>query len=229
MSDAPDANPAAVEPGKAGRRGATSRARLLLGLLAALVVTALVVGLVLGTRDDGTGAVADAGPSDAASSSAPPATPTEKSAAPSPTLQPTEPAAGAEELPPALPAVQLDEPVPVEEVTVSLARIEEIQGRASGPGDVAGPALRVTVRIVNETGAEVPLDGVAVNAYYGAGRTPAPPLNDPTRSEFTGRLPAGETVEGMYIFRVPPDQRSEVTIEVGYRPGAPRAMFTGAV
>jgi hypothetical protein len=31
------------------------------------------------------------------------------------------------------------------------------------------------------------------------------------------------------VFRVPPEARDHVTVEVGYRPGAPLALFTGAV
>jgi hypothetical protein len=134
-----------------------------------------------------------------------------------------------EELPPALPAVALDESVAVGEVTASLTQIEEITGQATGPGDVAGPALRVAVRIHNGTQAAIPLDGVAVNAYYRADLTPAPPLNDPSASAFYGSLRAGEAAEAVYVFRVPPDQRGQVTLEVGYRPGAPLAIFSGAV
>jgi hypothetical protein len=203
---------------------------VLLGLAAALVVTALVVtGVLLGSRGGQTTAAADTDPPSAVAPSTSSAAPTGSSAAPSPTPGPTGGAGGDGEFPPALPAVALDEAVAVEEVTASIASIEEIEGQATGPGDVAGPALRITVRIVNETGGDVPLDGVAVNAYHGADLTPATPLDDPSRSWFTGLLPAGEAVEGVYVFRVPPEARDHVTVEVGYRPGAPLALFTGAV
>jgi hypothetical protein len=218
-------------PTAAPRSGRGNRRRLLL-VVAALVVAALaVLGVVLGGWD-GDPADTDAAGSTSSSPSAS-ATPTDSSAAPSPspspTPQPTQPAADPAEFPPALPAADLDDEVPVEEVTVSIARIEEIEGEATGPGDVAGPALRVTLRIVNETGADVPLDGVAVNGYYGADRTPAPPLNDSSSVPFAGVLPSGETSEGVYVLRVPPAQRDQVLLEVGYRPGAPLVLFTGAV
>src|SRR4051812_7201972 len=38
---------------------------------------------------------------------------------------------------------------PAHEVTAELARIESVTGQANVPGDIAGPALRVTVRVRN--------------------------------------------------------------------------------
>jgi hypothetical protein len=215
-------------------RGGFLRGRkLLLGLVAGLVAAVLVVVVIVGSRDDGgsTDAGASATSSPTGTSSTPPETPAAPSTAPQPTpsAQPTGSAGADDELPPALPAVALDQPVAVGAVTASLTDIEEITGQATGPGDVAGPALRVTVRIQNGTKEAIPLDGVSVNAYYRADLTPAPPLNDPTVSPFHGSLSAGEAAEGVYVFRVPADQRSEVTFEVGYRPGASLAIFSGAV
>lgn len=210
------------------REAGNRRRRLLIGALALVLVALAGLGIALSGRDGDP----DRGTDAAGSTTAPPsasAAPTGSSAAPSSTPQPTGPASDAAEFPPSLPVADLDEAVPVEEVTVSIARIEEIEGQATGPGDVAGPALRVTIRIDNETGADVPLDGVAVNGYYGADRTPAPPLNDSSHVPFAGVLPSGETTEGVYVLRVPPDQRGQVTLEIGYRPGAPLVLFTGAV
>jgi hypothetical protein len=193
----------------------------------AVVALLVVLAVLLGNRDDGT--ATDAGASTSPSPSTASAAPTESGSTPAPTAPATEPAAGPEEFPAALPAVDLDEAVPVEDVTLSVVRIEEIDGQATGPGDVAGPALRITLRLVNDGDAEVSLAGAAVNAYHGAELTPAPQLNDPSTSYFAGDLAPGEAAEAVYVFRVPPDQRDRVTVEVGYRPGAPLAVFTGAV
>jgi hypothetical protein len=220
---------AAPEPGIPGppSAGGPRRSRkLLLAVGAALVAAVLVVvAVVLGSRDDG-GTTDAAAPSSPARTSS---TPAETTAPSSATPEPAQPAVADGELPPALPAVALDQPVVVDEVTATLPEIEEITGQATGPGDVAGPALRVTVRIQNGTQEAIALDEVSVNAYYRADLTPAPPLNDPSASAFFGPLPAGEAAEAVYVFRVPPEQRGQVTLEVGYRPGAPLAIFSGAV
>jgi hypothetical protein len=142
---------------------------------------------------------------------------------------PTGPTATATALPNSAPPVALDAPAQVGDVTVSLVGIEAIQGTATGPGDVAGPALRVTVRVAN--GAADPLDllGVAVSMTYGAESTPASPLGDPSTAAFSGTLEPGASADGVYVFRIPTDARSSVTVSVGYQPGAPYAVFTGAV
>ncbi len=218
-------------PGPPPAGGLRRSRRLLLALGAALVAGVLVVvAVVLGSRDDGGTSGASATSSPARTSRTPGETTAPSSTTPSSTTpEPAEPAVADGELPPALPAVALDQPVVVEEVTATLTEIEEITGQATGPGDVAGPALRVTVRIQNGTSSDIALEEVSVNAYYRADLTPAPPLNDPTAAAFYGALPAGESAEAVYVFRVPPDQRGQVTLEVGYRPGAPLAIFSGAV
>jgi hypothetical protein len=114
-------------------------------------------------------------------------------------------------------------------VTARLAAIDAVEGKAGGPGQVAGPALRVTVRIKNGSTADVSLDGVAVNLSYGSDKTPGSPIEDTSNAPFSGTLPAGDEAEGVYVFSVPKDSRDVVTVEVGYQPGAPLMIFSGPV
>ena len=200
------------------------RKLLLLSAAAVVLVVALVaLVLVLGNDDEGT---TNAASTDTTSSSSrntsvipPPPTPT-----------PTGPTSNVDELPAALPEVALDAPAAVGNgVVATLPSIESIQGTAVGPGNIAGPALRVTVRIENGTDEPVWLDGVAVNLYTGEDRSPASPLDDPSRRPFTGQIAPGQSGEGVYVFSVPTDARDLVTIEVGYQAGAPLLLFTGPV
>jgi hypothetical protein len=69
---------------------------------------------------------------------------------------------------------------------------------------------------------------VAVDLSHGAEQMPAPSLDDASVVPFTGTLQPGETVEGVYVFRVPTESRDTVTVSVGHRPGAPYAVFTGS-
>lgn len=192
----------------------------------AVLVTALVALVVLGVRPGDRGGLTGT-PAAATTAGASPAFTT----APPPPLSPapTGPTATATALPPSADPVPLDAAARVGDVTVSLADVAAIQGTATGPGDVAGPALRVTVRLVNGTNDPLDLLGVAVSTTYGAGATPAPPLGDPSAAPLSGTLEPGATADGVYVFRVPTDARDSVTVSVGYQAGARYAVFTGAV
>lgn len=207
------------------------RGRLLAVIAAVVLIAVLVaVALVVGGDDGGDGrttpAAGSSAPPSSTPTSAPPSSPSPEPATPSP-AEPGPAAGGTDGVPPALPAVPLDQPVEQAGITGSLVSVEAVDGQATGPGDIAGPALMVTVRLVNGTADDVPLDGVSVNLSTGADRTPASPLGDPRREPFAGTLAAGESAEGVYVFRAPAGDR--VDVEVGYRPGQPIAVFSGAV
>ena len=219
------------------------RRRLVAAAVGGVLVAALVVlGSVLGRGEDATAA---GSPAAATSAASPSASPTGDPATTDPTAEPgaaattsdapavedpaSSPAAGGlDQPPPSLPAVPLDEEVPVQGVTASLTRIESIQGEATGPGNVNGPALRVTVRLANGTGADLGVDGVTVDLAYGADRTPGSPLDDVSQAPFAGVLRPGGAAEGTYVFRVPSGEQDDVTIGVGSAAGAPIAVFTGS-
>lgn len=191
---------------------------------ALLVVLAALVAILLTRGGGGGGAAADE-PAAAQTSTA-----AEETIAPlPPTPTPTGPTEDVDELPPSLPEVALDAPAAVGNgIVATVASVEAIEGTGVGPGNIAGPALRVTVAIENGTPEAVSLDGVAVNLAYGADRTPASPLDDPSRRPFTGMVEPGGTGEGVYVFSVPTDGREVVTVEVGYQAGAPLLLFTGS-
>jgi hypothetical protein len=206
-----------------------SRRQWLLGALGVVVVVAVVLAIALsgsgGSGSSDAAASSSSTSSAAATSASAGAVPGAgtSSAAPSGPADPNQP-------PPSLPAVGLDATAAAGDgVTARLAAIDAIEGKAGGPGQVAGPALRVTVRIKNASSADVSLDGVAVNLSYGADNTPGSPAEDPSNAPFSGTLPAGDEAEGVYVFSVPKDSRDMVTVEVGYQPGAPLMVFSGPV
>ena len=212
-------------------RPAWSRRPLLVGAAAAAVLVPAVT-LVVALTGPGAGGSATA---TAAATTTGPAVPTATVApdgavvpAP-PTPQPTGPTSDATALPPSLPAVPLDEPAAVGNgITAVVSSLEAIEGTAQGPGNVAGPALRATVRITNGTADPVSLDAVVVDLATGPELTPASPLDDPSELPFSGTAAPGETVAGVYVFTVPADDREAVTLSVGYQAGAPFLVFTGS-
>jgi hypothetical protein len=206
---------------------AGGRRRLLLGA-AAVLVAAVVVGLVLAFSGDGREAGATPPATTGPSATAAP-TPDEVELAPAPrTPEPTGPTSDANALPPSLPAVGLDETAAVGNgITATVSSLEAIDGTAQGPGNVAGPALRATVRITNGTAEPVSLDAVVVDMATGSDLSPASPLDDPSERPFSGTVAPGESAEGVYVFTVPVDDRAAVTVSVGYQAGAPFLVFTG--
>ena len=209
-------------PDRAGRY----RRRILVAAIATVVVAALVVLLIVVNTGGGSSTVASG---TAAGATTEPTRDTSVVPMP-PTPTPTGPTENATDLPPALPEVPLNSSAAVGNgIVAALPTIEAIQGTANGPGNIAGPAIRVTVRIQNGTTDTIALTGVAVNMYYGADRTPASPLDDPSQHPFSGTLAAGTSADGVYVFTVPADARNAVTVEVGYQAGAPLLLFTGPV
>jgi hypothetical protein len=209
------------------RRVVSSRRRVVAGLAATvLVVLVIVLAVVLGGDDGNAGDDRQAGEPTSAPTSAAPTSGTD-AATPAPEAQ--SPVAGSvDDLPPSLPQVGLTETAAVGDgVTVTVASVERFQGSAVGPGNVAGPAVRVKLRLTNGTADDVSLGGAAVNAGYGPEVTPAPDLQDLSRAPFSGSVAAGETAEGTYVFSVPASPLTPLVIEVGYRPGAPLVLFVG--
>jgi len=207
-----------------------SRRRLVV-LATALVVAAVVaVVAVLALRgDDEAGTSADGAPADPGAAASTTAAPPELAPAPV-TPEPAGPTEDATELPPSLTPVSFDEPAAVGNgITAEVESLEAIDGTGQGAGNIAGPALRVTIRITNGTAAPVSLDGVAVDLSYGAELTPASPLGDPSTAPFAGMVqPSGEAT-GVYVFSVPAGERDLVNLSVGYQAGAPFLVFAGPV
>ncbi|RBY94248.1 hypothetical protein DQ244_02595 [Blastococcus sp. TBT05-19] len=215
-----------VDAARTGHEPSAPRRRRQIAIGAAVLVALLALVALLVTRPgNGDGAVAAADESAAASTSGAPET---SIAPPPPTPTPTGPTEDVDEPPPSLPEVAIDAPAAVGNgIVATIASVEAIEGTAVGPGNIAGPALRLTVRIENGTSEAVSLDGVAVNLSHGADRTPASPLDDPSRRPFTGMVDPGASGEGVYVFSVPTDARDLITVEVGYQAGAPLLLFTG--
>jgi hypothetical protein len=208
------------------RIGRRLAAALAVVLVAGLVALVLVVGGNEGGSTSGADARTTSGAPSSPGVSRPP--PSSASSTPEQTDTPDPGPAGSDEPPPLLSPADFDQPVTVEGVDVSIARVERIEGSGVGPGNIAGPAVRVTVRLRNDGAAAVPVDLVAVSLTYGLDATPASPLEDPSVAPFRGTLQAGGTEEGRYVFSVP-REAADMEIRVGRHAAAPVAVFIGEV
>ena len=208
-----------------GSRVTGTRRRVWLGVAVAAVVVVLVVLGLLSTGGDDDRTPSAAAEEPASTTTAPPVV-----AAPTaPTPEPTGPTEDVDDPPPSRPAVALDEAAEVGDgVSASLVSLDAIQGTATGPGNIAGPALRITVRIENGTDGPVSLGGVVVDLASGPDLVPASPLGDPSAALFAGTVAPGGHADGVYVFTIPEEDRGSVTVSVGYQAGAPLMVFTGS-
>lgn len=112
------------------------------------------------------------------------------------------------------------------------ARLEEVaavEGTASGPGEVAGPAIRVVVVVENSTSEPITMTGAAVNVYYGEQQTPALPLSGPDVEVFPAEVAAGESARAALVFGVPSEDRGRVVVEVNSADLSRVVLFEGSV
>jgi hypothetical protein len=221
-----------------GSRFAGTRRRVWLGAAVAVVAVVLtVVSLLLSGADDDRTPSAAAGETTASTTTAPPVVPAPTAPTPAPTPEttpeptpePTGPTGDVDDPPPSRPAVALDAAAEAGDgVSASLVSLDAIEGTATGPGNIAGPALRITVRIENGTDEPVSLGGVVVDLASGRDLVPASPLDDPSAAPFAGTVAPGEHADGVYVFTIPEEDRGSVTVSVGYQAGAPFMVFTGS-
>jgi hypothetical protein len=214
-SPAPEAAPGSAV-GRWGRRNRGIAA----GVIAAVVVGGIVLAAVLGSNG-----AKDAGISNPSQSATPGPSVTSTasgSATPAPSAS-----ASANPSTPA-PPVAIDKPATISPgLTAQITKLESVQGEAKTPGEVAGPAVRMTVTISNTTSAAASLATTVVTAYYGADQTPALELSAPGGSPLPAEVAAGTTVTGVYIFTVPTDKRNDVRIEVDYSVTVQPLVFEG--
>lgn len=194
----------------------------------ALVVVAVIVGSIV-RAGQATPATSTPSPSSSASATLPSA-----SASPGATAAPgssESPAPNSESpiAPEMAPVAPTDEAEGPDGVVIQLEKIESVDGVAAAPGEIAGPSVRLSVTIRNDSAAPVNLGFAVVNAYIGADRVPAGTLMSPGGKPFGGTILPGESATGVYIFLIPEDQRGDVTVAVDYAPGQPTAVFRGAL
>lgn len=113
-------------------------------------------------------------------------------------------------------------------ITARIVSVEAVDGTASGAGEIAGPAVRVTVRITNGTEADVGLGSVVTTVTYGADRTPGVELSGPGVVRLPDRVAAGGSVTESVVYGVPLSGRGLVQVGLDVAAGVPIVVFEGA-
>ena len=199
-------------------------------LIIAAVVVALAVGGFIYLNSVGRGG--PQGSPGAGSTSSPQATATGATPVPSPSL-PSATASGTPTVETARPkpsvTASIDQPADiVTGVSARVTKIEAVSGVANGPGEIAGPALRITVEVTNSAEAPFDLSAAIVNLYYGKARTPAGMLSGPGVQSFPASVSPGASATGRFVFNVPKASRGTIQVEFRGSPDASVAIFAGA-
>lgn len=230
-------------PADRATRRRPRRRQLVVG---AVAVAALGIGATVWALQGGDGGTVSAAPPSATEEAAPevlgppvtvptdPAAPEEDPA----TASPDEPAPDTTD--PALGSGTVDvvelPPVDITEeaefggdVSARIDEVARVDGEGQGVGERSGPALELTVEIINDSAEVVDLDYVVVN-LYGPDGTPGPALlGDPRSAPFSGTLDPGATASAVYVHRLPDPDATTARVTVSYGAGAPTVVFAGEV
>lgn len=127
------------------------------------------------------------------------------------------------------PPVSFDERSKVTKgITARITQLEAVKGKAKLPGEVAGPALRFTVKVSNSTDAKVSTRSALVNVSAGQKEIPVIPLSGPGVSAFPPTIRSGESASATYVYNVPTRLRDQVKIRFNFRVPSPIAVFAGS-
>jgi hypothetical protein len=125
-------------------------------------------------------------------------------------------------------AVRLREPADVAGGVATISKMEAIEAKAEGIGQIAGPAIRFVVEVQNTSASDLNLDTAEVTVEAGVQTLPAIRLDGSGTKLFPGEVEAGKRASGTFVFLVPEDQRGQVRIYLNYAASESVVAFEGA-
>jgi hypothetical protein len=111
-------------------------------------------------------------------------------------------------------------------VAVRISALKSFNATAHGVGEISGPAVAVTFVIKNDAARSIDLGSVTANLQDAAG-TPSTSMVGSPAKPFAGRLAAGGSSTGTYVFALPKSHHNPVTISFSYTTEAPIVVFVG--
>ncbi|WP_416890357.1 hypothetical protein [Microbacterium sp.] len=157
-------------------------------------------------------------------------------AASSPTPQPTDlptPTPGTTQAPTETPdAVEADiddTASPEKDVAVRVASVHRFEATGALPGEVSGPALRVTVEIDNQSDADLDTSLATLAVDFGDDRVPAPELDDPEAPANPGIVAPGDLGTIVRSFTIPDGETDRMRVSLEMSVGKPTVIFEGGV
>jgi hypothetical protein len=105
---------------------------------------------------------------------------------------------------------------------------QKITFSAHLPGELSGPAAKVTVQFTNNSRTAVSLANVVINDADAAG-TPMSSVTSAPAAPVSGSLAPGQHATGVYVFSLPPGFRNPCQLSMSYSTAAPVVLFVGNV
>lgn len=122
--------------------------------------------------------------------------------------------------------VQLDKPSQTGTgLTAGLVSIKSINAKAQLPGEIAGPALAITVEVKNNSSQAADLN-TSVVTLQDSKKAPGGEMTASPARPLKGRLAPGDSSRGVYVFAVPENARKPIIVNVTIS-NAPVLVFTG--
>jgi hypothetical protein len=123
--------------------------------------------------------------------------------------------------------VDLNKPAKTGKVVATVVKLRALKkAKARMPGEVAGPALAVTVKLVNNSKKSIDASAVLVTLYDSA-KAPGGEMSAPPARPMRGTLKPGGSKTGVWVFTVPVSKRSPVTVNVVLPTESPVLAFRG--
>jgi hypothetical protein len=104
----------------------------------------------------------------------------------------------------------------------------EFRAKATRPGEISGPAVRVTVQIDNESRSTASLAGVAVTCHDAAG-TPLVAMESSPVQPFATTVPAHASAKGVYVFELAKGWHNPLTFVLTNAATRSAVQFNGRV
>jgi hypothetical protein len=110
-------------------------------------------------------------------------------------------------------------------LTARIASVEPVNAKARLPGEVAGPALAITLTVTNSGTTSAPLDSVVVT-LADSGNAPGNEMSAKPAKPFPAKVAPGNKATAVYVFTVPKNKRNPITVTATLG-DAPVLVFTG--
>ncbi|MGC5172280.1 DUF4352 domain-containing protein [Micromonospora sp. DT81.3] len=113
-------------------------------------------------------------------------------------------------------------------VSITVSEVEPLEVEANTPGEIAGPAVALTINVDNASDETIDLSTAMVSVTGSGGSYGQATTSEPF-SPFMGSVEPGAAASGVYVFRLPAQERDALQVSVEYVAGAPIALFVGSV
>lgn len=117
---------------------------------------------------------------------------------------------------------------PVTNTFLEVVSVDAVTAGRAIPGEPTGPAVKVEVRLVNDSSAAVSTAGASVNLTYNEDdQTPAVSLTSDETVQWPAEVAAGESATAVFVFALPDVVKGNIRVIVDLLATGPDVVFEG--